>query len=58
MVLQALAVSAGNAVDLLRARLHEACNDFYAAAHDGNMHGLDKASRYEAWVLGICTHAF
>lgn len=43
-MLQALAVSAGNAVDLLRARLHEACSDFYTATHAGDTHGLDRVS--------------
>jgi hypothetical protein len=42
---QAVSVQASNIVDLLRAKLHAACNEFYAAVHDGDMHGLEKASR-------------
>ena len=43
----ALAVQAGNAVDLLRSTLLQpaGCREFSAMAYDGNMHGLAKASR-------------
>ena len=47
-VLQGVAIQSGNVVDLLRAKLHKACSGFYAAVHEGNMHGMGKS-------VGTCT---